>query len=193
MSLPRLDPLQRHPFLKRQEWWHFTDAEMKRARLHAEIVRAQQGRPNDAPMRGDGFEDVVGFLGELTYGRVIGREPHAPVPGGDNGQDFPGLNVRARVLRGNYPPRLYVTHRTLELHPETLAYVLVAIDLDNQEAAVLGWATRDDVAKAPIDEDAPTPAHALKAHELRRLPVILPPRYDDAKSRETWLGPTEGP
>jgi hypothetical protein len=125
-------------------------------------------------MRGDRLDDVVGFLGELVYGRSIGCEPHEPIPGGDNGEDFPGVNVRARVLRGKFPPRLYVTPRTLERHPETLAYVLVALDLENHEAAVLGWATRDDVAAAPIDQEVHTPAHAIKGHQLRSLPVVLP-------------------
>jgi hypothetical protein len=173
--MPDLDRERRHPFLKRQEWWPISDADLKRAQLHAEVVLAQRGdRSNAAPMRGGDDENVVGFLGELIYGRTISREPHAPVPGGDGGQDFPGVNVRARVLRGKFPPRLYVTARTLERHPETLAYVLVALDLENHEAAVLGWATRDDVAAAPIDNEVHTPAHAIKGHQLRSLPVVLP-------------------
>jgi hypothetical protein len=163
---------ERHPFLKRQEWWPLSDADFKRATLHREILSAQRsGRPNAAPMRDDHLEDSVGYLGELVYGRTIGAEPHDPIPGGDGGEDYPGVNVRTRVLRGNYPPRLYVTHRTIELHPETLAYVLVAIDLDNREAAVLGWATREDVAAAPIDGEIKMPAHAIKAHHLRKMPV----------------------
>jgi len=165
----RLNPADRHPFLKRQEWHPLTPADLKRCELEAQIRDA--GRPNPKPMTNN--PHLKGIIGELVYGRIIGEEPKwGRLAGGDGGEDFSGgINVRARQLRGIFPPRLYVTENDLRAHPSTRVYVLVAVDMDNMEAAPLGWATRAEVEAAPIEENTGWPAHYIPGHKLRQLPV----------------------
>lgn len=163
-----------HPILLRAAWQALSIDDLARAQDYARRMRQHRGRANARPMREDGQEDVMGKLGELAYGRTIGREPSWFInPVNDGGEDFPGINVRARGLSADalYPPQLLVPPEDLATHLATRVFVLVAVNLDDLKAAPLGWARRSEVEAAPIRDDIKHRAHAVKATWLHALPV----------------------
>src|SRR5665213_993633 len=88
----------------------------------------------------------VGLLSEHVYGKMIGQEPNLDLLiQGDSGFDFPGVDVKGCT---------YVNDPYLKWIPSAPlvadTYVLVVIDLNKRRGMVKGYATRAEVAAAPL-------------------------------------------
>jgi group II intron reverse transcriptase/maturase len=94
---------------------------------------------------------------------------------GDGGYDFTGLNLdvkAARLLGGSRDLLDYrLAVHTREWHADWV-YVLVVVDLENNVAHIIGWATAEDFPNSPVSPDAERFAQSfvLAGRELNRVP-----------------------
>lgn len=89
--------------------------------------------------------DLVGLVGEWTYGRHFGIPwKYKWNPGGDGGMDFPGVEVKTRSS-GTTPSMLVRADSKIR----AWKYALVVVDMTWRHAAVWGITNRDHVQRSP--------------------------------------------
>ncbi len=117
--------------------------------LHAEAEwrRAMhEGHASSRPLSPD--YELVGFVGEFEFGRLIGRMPDfSPRPGGDAGVDFVvhvPLTVDVKCAR----KAMNLIHEQGKTFADI--YVLAEFNADTRRALIIGWAYGIALKAAPV-------------------------------------------
>lgn len=112
--------------------------------------------------------NLLGEVGEELFSRVTGLPRHSHF--GDGGEDFPGVDVKATSH--------WQSPRLLRLETDPLRaelFALTAVDIVGHRARYVGYATRDELVAAEIQEYGYGPTRTILAQHLHRE---LPPRRE---------------
>lgn len=138
---------------------------------------ASRGRSSHRQMK-PGSTYYPGKLAEYTYAAMVGLEElfwqsMEVLDGGDDGCDFPGVDVKC--VSADYFPRTHLMVMPANLATKARkgvrAFASFAYNAE-LEIAYLGWATLDEIAAAPITSFGHRgyEAHAIVYNELRSGP-----------------------
>lgn len=112
--------------------------------------------------------NLVGLIGEWTYATVMGLEREQRF--GDGGRDFGDVDVKASSR--------YASPLLLRLASDPLAaplFALVAVDVAGRRARYVGFATREELRRAPLREYGYGPTRTLRPDDLHRgAPTLCP-------------------
>lgn len=116
---------------------------------------------------GDGIE-TLGVAGELLARRFLGLDEK--LHGGfDGGYDFVfagmKVDVKATVLTPNIGFRFLQWPEWKEVKCQVV--LMTAIDPVSRHGTMIGYATKDEVKKAPINSMRPIPCHEIAVKDLR--------------------------
>lgn len=155
-------PLPLHP----DRWLNLAPYWPLLSRLAAERDQRKRGYASTRDWARD--PHFVGMAGEMAYALATGREPDFGSGAlGDGGRDFVVEGRRVDVKTSLFWEDAY-----LKVYPSDLRaddYVLVALDRPNRRAQVLGKATREMVAKAPLMDRGYGPSHNLHFSQLEPI------------------------
>jgi len=137
---------------------------------------------------------IIGHVGQLAFLYYLDptswREQAAAIPIGtyDNGDfQYRGFYGDVKSSDTRFPPKLLITETDF-LARQYDIYVDVWIRLDLNQAWILGWAWKEEVARAFVDRKMRKPAYAIPFKELRepkealKLPFNLEGASNPAES-----------
>lgn len=132
-------------------------------KIRTEAARREQQKRGYASTRGwasGGNTHLPGLVGELVFGRVIGKEPDWELrAAGDDGTDFDGVDVKCSTFLPD--PDLKMPQGDLRKKKRSPFYALVVWNQEAGTAAYAGWATRAEVEAAPVKDYGYGPTVAL--------------------------------
>lgn len=114
--------------------------------------------------------ETLGAAGELAARRFLGlpEKLHSKM---DGGVDFYYNGLKVDVKTTHWTPRADMRYlqwrKGKPLKCDILLFVVV--DMNTMQAVPVGWATKEDVLRAPINETRDYPCHEIAVSDLRPL------------------------
>lgn len=161
--------------LKKWNWIDLSPPWDKLQRIATEINAIKRNSrltlpPNNYSARFDGL------CSEYVYSIVTGQKMNLDVylSGGDGGIDFGDVDVKGNKY-WNGPKKgspYLIVHTEIDLPLRAAKYVLVGLDMPGKRGYIAGWATREEVRSADIDEWGYGPRYSIPCYKLRPFETI---------------------
>ena len=132
----------------------------------ADQRRALNQTPRHIPVD---YLEVIGAAGELAARRLFGMPEDLHIHF-DHGKDFVWKGISVDVKATILTPKL--EHRYLQWPREkrikASIILMVAVDTETKQAVPVGYATRDEISKAPINWTRQEPCREISTRDLHQ-------------------------
>lgn len=149
-----------------------TEGDIKLARYIAERRNVNEGHYGPMTYVGNGSLEIhfLGAIGEIGFAKCYGLDPDLEFSERGGGRLYDQIvgNKNLEIKSTYYPsPRLMVNKKAMK---DADIYVLMVVDRNHRYTEILGYATRDEVLKAPLT--GASPAYTIPEHNLKALPQL---------------------
>lgn len=141
------------------EHWHYVETVAR--------IRLQHNKTDRHISRYGPEIEVIGAAGELAARLYLGLSENLHT-GFDNGVDLVWKGWTVDVKSSKLVPKLPYMSLQYPEYKKVKADIqfLIAVDIDNQVATPVGWATREMVLNSPINRQRYQPCHEISVREL---------------------------
>ena len=141
----------------------------------ADQRRSYNQTPRHVPVA---YLEVIGAAGELAARRLFGMPEELHIHF-DHGKDFVwngvSVDVKATILTSRLRYRYLQWPR--EKRVKASIILMVAVDIDHKLAVPVGYATKDEVQKAPINWERQEPCREISTENLHPVWELFSNRY----------------